>query len=105
MQRAPMLEYRVPVAGQASGRQPLWMLTPTGIGLTGDFWRAAAAIAGWRLAVNDPIRSSDRDRGREKNRLNEIQGVVGELIGIRVIEQLHPPPVMVRHDLLNLRGP
>src|SRR4051794_36534362 len=61
--------------------------------------------AGWRVSTNDPIRQPDRDRGIDKNRLNDIQGVIGELIGIRVVERLAPPPVAITHDLLDLRGP
>src|SRR4051794_13233679 len=70
-----------------------------------DYWRAAAAVAGWRVAVNDRFRVRDRDRGEAKNALNDIQGVVGELAGMRVVEGLVPPPVAVHHDLLSVQGP
>lgn len=73
--------------------------------LTADVWRAAAAIAGWRVAINDEIRSPDRDRGADKNRLNDIQGLIGELVGIRALEKLDPPPTRLRHDILDLTGP
>jgi hypothetical protein len=80
-------------------------IQPTSQLVTIDVWRASAAIAAWRVSVSDKIRQPDRDRGADKNRLNDIQRVIGELAGILALEQVVPNPPHIIHDLLDLSGP
>jgi hypothetical protein len=87
------------VASTLKAIQPISQL------VTIDVWRASAAIAAWRVSVNDKIRQPDRDGGTDKNRLNNIQGVIGELVGILALEQVVPSPPHFTHDLLDLSGP
>src|SRR4051812_36302139 len=54
----------------------------------GRLWTASAVLAGLRVASNDDLRAADRNRGFEKNRLNDIQGCFGELVALRVAEHL-----------------
>lgn len=61
---------------------------PAWLRLTAEFWEASAVLAGLRTASNEAHRARDRDRGAEKNRLNDIQGAAGELIALRRLEVL-----------------
>jgi hypothetical protein len=61
--------------------------------LSRDVWRASAVIAGLRVAANDRFRAVDRDRGRAKNWLADIWGVVGELVALRRLDELTEAPV------------
>jgi hypothetical protein len=64
-----------------------------GLQLDRDTWTAAAMLAGLRVAANDAIRVADRDRGEHKNQLADLWGVIGELIALRVVEQVWDGPV------------
>jgi hypothetical protein len=64
-----------------------------GLQLDRDTWAAAAMLAGLRVAANDAIRAGDRDRGERKNQLADLWGVIGELIALRVVEQVWDGPV------------
>jgi hypothetical protein len=64
-----------------------------GLRLNRDTWAAAAMLAGLRVAANDAIRAGDRDRGERKNQLADLWGVIGELIALRVVEQVWDGPV------------
>src|SRR4051812_15519704 len=55
--------------------------------LSADTWRAAAVLGRLRTLVNDRHRSSDRDRGQGKNLLNDLQGALGELIGLELLQR------------------
>jgi hypothetical protein len=61
--------------------------------LTRDTWHAAAILAGLRKAANDPIRATDRDRGEGKNWLADIWGTLGELVALRIINEVCDAPV------------
>ena len=65
-------------------------------------WEAAGALAGLRRASNEKHRRSDRDRGKTKNRLNDLMGSVFELVGLVVCGEL--PSMTVSHHLLDLQG-
>lgn len=60
---------------------------PKSISLTRDHWRAAALLAGLRKGVNDNQRSAHRSRGEVKNLLNDLQGVLGELVALIALEE------------------
>jgi hypothetical protein len=64
-----------------------------GLRLNRDMWAAAAMLAGLRVAANNAIRQSDRDRGERKNQLADLWGVIGELIALRVVDQVWDGPV------------
>ena len=72
--------------------------------LTRDFWIAACSIAWLRRAVNDRFRQLARDRGDDKNLLNDVQGVVGELASIAKAQSADDVSEVV-HDLVSLEGP
>src|SRR5262245_32053852 len=80
------------------------LLSSREILLTRETWVAAAVIAGWRVAVNDLIRSPIRDRGESKNMLNDLMGALGELIGVTVVEAI-PGVSGIEHDFLDVNGP
>jgi hypothetical protein len=61
---------------------------PRAVALGTETWEAASVLAGLRQAVNDPIRASDRDRGMTKNWLADIWGVAGELVALRVVNEI-----------------
>lgn len=65
-----------PVVGGLPHRQPLTAAT----------WRAAAVVAGLRLASNDMSRTRRRDQGASGNVRNDIMGVLAELVGRHVLE-------------------
>jgi hypothetical protein len=61
---------------------------PRAVALGAETWDAASVLAGLRQAVNDPIRAGDRDRGTTKNWLADIWGVIGELVALRVVNEI-----------------
>jgi hypothetical protein len=67
-----------------------------------DEWLATAVIAGLRVASNE-ARAAHRSRGAQKNLLNDIQGVAGELLAIRVLESQHGAG-NVEHAILHWSG-
>lgn len=68
-------------------------------------WICAAVIALLRKSVNDGIRVEIRDRGDEKNWLNDLQGTIGELVAIHRVESIVGNNDRVKHDLLSFEGP
>lgn len=79
------------------------LLSPSRTSVERELWLAAALVAGARKSVNDPIRAHDRDRGLDKNLLNDVQGVIGEIVGGEYIRTTLG--VAVADDLLDLTGP
>jgi hypothetical protein len=75
-------------------------IRPRDLTLTNELWLAAAALAGLRVAVNDPSRRPNRDSGPEGNALNDLVGALSELIALRAIEGLGP--TRLAHNLLDL---
>lgn len=75
---------------------------PVRIKLPEAFWMAAATVAGLRKASNDPIRGVTRTRGQSKDLLNDLQGVVGELV---VLSRLQRLGFECSNDLLDVNGP
>lgn len=73
---------------------------PRAISVSARTWRAAAVLGKLRTLVNDRHRDSDRDRGRSKNLLNDLQGAIGEIVGLTLLDrrQLGAPA----HGLLDL---
>lgn len=65
-------------------------------------WLATAVIAGLRVASNRG-RAAHRSRGEEKNLLNDIQGTIGELIAIRILEREHGA-AQVEHAIFDWSG-
>lgn len=83
--------------------QMIEALTPCIVHLSGDFWLAAAALAGVRKAVNDERRVSDRDRGEKGNRYADLAGAAGELLALGwTTRRLNE--MKVRHNLLSLES-
>lgn len=76
--------------------------TTVRVRLPESFWMAAATVAGLRKASNDPIRGVTRTRGQSKNLLNDLQGVVGELV---VLSRLQGLGFECSNDLLDVSGP
>jgi hypothetical protein len=60
---------------------------PRKIQLSRELWVAAAVLGLLRTVVNDEYRQATRDRGTAKNILNDLQGSLGELVGIRLLDQ------------------
>jgi hypothetical protein len=77
---------------------------PVQLRLREDIWLAAAALAGLRKAVNDPIRGQNRSRGAAKNVLNDIQGAIGELLALQRVSEVASIE-RVEHNLLSLSSP
>lgn len=67
-----------------------------------DEWLATGVIAGLRVASNR-ARAPHRSRGAQKNLLNDIQGVAGELLAIRILERQHGAG-QVEHAILHWSG-
>ncbi|HKG38390.1 MAG TPA: hypothetical protein VKB25_05320 [Conexibacter sp.] len=67
-----------------------------------DEWLATAVIAGLRVASNQ-ARAPHRSRGAQKNLLNDIQGVAGELLAIRILEAEYGAG-QVEHAILHWSG-
>jgi hypothetical protein len=76
---------------------------PRSFALSIETWRAAAVLGGLRVAVNDPIRSGDRDRGQQKNWLADIWGTIGELVALRRLNLIEGLPV--KHHPIAFHGP
>jgi hypothetical protein len=65
---------------------------------------AAAVVAGLRQRVNDPIRRTERDRGRDRNFLNDLEGAIGELAAtIRVVADM--PAATLEANVVDFSGP
>jgi hypothetical protein len=64
-----------------------------------ETWRAAAVLAGLRVATNDPIRRQDRDRGEDKNWLADIWGTLGELVAVRVLRHYTKTSEVEHHPI------
>jgi hypothetical protein len=75
---------------------------PHRLGLSRQEWQAAAVLAGLRVAINDPVRARDRDRGTRKNWLADIWGTIGELAALRTVHSLADLPV--RHHPIDFHG-
>jgi hypothetical protein len=58
-----------------------------------DTWHATAILAGLRVAANDRLRARDRDRGEAKNWLADLWGVLGELVALRILDEIWGGPV------------
>jgi len=71
---------------------------PNSISLTRDHWRAAALLAGLRKGVNDNQRSAHRSRGEFKNILNDLQGVLGELVALMTLEESGANIKSIQHN-------
>lgn len=78
----------------------LW--TVGDVEISRDEWLATGVIAGLRVASNRS-RLPHRSRGAQKNLLNDIQGVVGELLAIRILESQHGAG-QVEHAILHWSG-
>ena len=77
---------------------------PSCLPLSKKHWRTALVIAYLRKLVNDPIRARHRDRGEQKNILNDLQGSIGELAAIVAAEN-ETLIESTQHDLLSFSGP
>lgn len=89
--------------GELTGLPPLGPPWPVGmVEVSRDEWIAAAVIAGLRTASNED-RKEHRSRGEEKNALNDIQGVIGELIALNALERVHGGE-NVAHSILHWDG-
>jgi hypothetical protein len=75
---------------------------PRQLSLSTETWRAAAVLAGLRVAVNDRIRVEDRDRGEHKNWLADIWGTIGELVALRALESV--ADLCVKHHPIDFQG-
>lgn len=60
---------------------------PRPIQLSPHIWVAAAVLGLLRTVVNDRHRLATRDRGTRKNILNDLQGSLGELLGLDLLHQ------------------
>jgi hypothetical protein len=67
-----------------------------------DEWLAASVIAGLRVESNRD-RASHRSRGASKDILNDIQGVIGEIVALGMLEREHGADA-VGHELLHWGG-
>jgi len=79
-------------------------LEPVTFSLERQFWIAAAELATKRQRANDSIRRSERNRGSDKNFLNDLQGVVGEVLAVLRFQSICPG-VIVEHSLFYFAGP
>lgn len=75
---------------------------PRKIRLSRELWLAAAVLGRLRTLVNDEYRRRVRDRGTAKNILNDLQGSIGELVGLELLDRAHFRAVA--QGLLDLRG-
>lgn len=66
-------------------------------------WLTAVAIAVVRMNANKN-RRENRDRGDQKNLLNDIQGVLGELVSTKKAEKAYGIARVV-HDIVDFTGP
>lgn len=64
------------------------LAVPRSFELPREIWEVSAILAGLRERANDPIRARDRDRGRDKNWLADIWGVLGEIMAVRIINAI-----------------
>lgn len=60
---------------------------PRPIQLSPHIWVAAAVLGLLRTVVNDRHRRVTRDRGARKNILNDLQGSLGELLGLGLLHR------------------
>lgn len=75
---------------------------PRKIRLSRNLWVAAAVLGLLRTAVNDPHRVTNRNRGPSKNILNDLQGSLGELVGLGLLDRADLSPGA--QGLLDLEG-
>ena len=87
-----------------AGRPAHALLVPSTFDLPKNYWIAAAYVASARTSINDSIRAPDRDRGRNKNLLADIAGVIGELVAAAAAEEI-PGVLEVKTNLLDVDGP
>ncbi len=78
-------------------------LEPQDFTLTPKLWLAGAALAGLRVAVNDPTRQAHRDSGPQGNALNDLIGAVAELVALHVLEDAGA--TNLTHRLIDLYRP
>lgn len=77
-------------------------LKPHDVTLTPELWQAAAALAGLRVAVNDPVRQRNRDSGPRGNVLNDLIGAIAELVALRVLHDAGATGLT--HSLIDLHS-
>ncbi|WP_143229493.1 hypothetical protein [Actinophytocola xanthii] len=63
------------------------LIIPRKIKLSHQVWIAAAILGFLRTAINDEYRRTERDRGRANNIMNDLQGALGELVGLELLER------------------
>lgn len=80
---------------------PLHAIVPTIVGLSDTDWLAAVAFASMRRVLNDDDRGPQRDMGQDINQRGDEAGLIGEIVGLRVVENTYPEPSYhVQHNLL-----
>src|ERR1700722_6405932 len=79
------------------------MITSERLVLTRDFWLTTVAIATVRMNANHH-RRAESDRGDNKNLLNDIQGVFGELVAFQIAANVYPLN-QISQDLSDFSGP
>lgn len=75
---------------------------PRAIRVSASTWTASAVLGLLRTSVNDGFRAEDRDRGHRKNVLNDLQGSLGELLGLFLLDRAELPAAA--GGLLDLEG-
>src|SRR4051794_16775376 len=63
-------------------------------------WAAAAFVGGLRTASNEEVRRQSQDRGAYNNAVVDLQGVVGELLALQLLDDALPAGWSVSHELL-----
>jgi len=80
---------------------PLYASVPTIVKLSDTDWLAAVAFASMRRVLNDNDRGPQRDMGQDINQRGDEAGLIGEIVGLRVVENAYPEPsYRVQHNLL-----
>lgn len=60
---------------------------PRRIQLSRELWIAASVLGLLRTVINDEHRQAIRDRGAANNLLNDLQGSLGELVGLELLDR------------------